>query len=307
MQKIACFLLHQATAAKKTSNRVSSTTRLAQDTWNFHQKVGRGLMVFHHATDRSVGRIHQQHTPPVSWSTMPSQRSVLMYWTGRNFWFVIFLCIHGLSFLGKFASRWHGDMEGTWYLASVCCNSSSFVALLQVKLGEGTWWRSSWWNDSTTRRLSTIDDWMILMESLFSLNNCSNSSRSLKRVGFFLSFFLGKFTYTQSQTTRINKTTHKYMRVYVCKYASWAGFWCSKTLWFSGVSESKVNQAIPNMKHMDPPNLLSQHLSTRLITTVSWSIRTSHGNIRRTRFAARSHCSHRKQRSFCLENMTMWQ
>lgn len=114
-------------------------------------------------------------------------------------------------------------------------------------------------------------------------------------------------TYTQSQTTRINKTTHKYMRVYVCKYASWAGFWCSKTLWFSGVSESKVNQAIPNMKHMDPPNLLSQHLSTRLITTVSWSIRTSHGNIRRTRFAARSHCSHRKQRSFCLENMTMWQ
>ena len=98
----------------------------------------------------------------------------------------------------------------------------------------------------------------------------------------------------------------------ICEYMSAnmlaeLAFWCSKTLWFSGVSESKVNQTIPNMKHMDPPNLLSQHLSTRLITTVSWSIRTSHGNIRRTRFAARSHCSHRKQRSFCLENMTMWQ
>lgn len=172
MQKIAGFLLHQATAAKKTSNRVSSTTRLAQDTWNFHQKVGRGLMVFHHATDRSVGRIHQQHTPPVSWSTMPSQRSVLMYWTGRNFWFVIFLCIHGLSFLGKFASRWHGDMEGTWYLASVCCNSSSFVALLQVKLGEGTWWQElmmEWLNNSASinyRWLDDIDGILVFFEQL---------------------------------------------------------------------------------------------------------------------------------------------
>ena len=164
--------------------------------------------------------------------------------------------------------------------------------------------RSSWWNDSTTRRLSTIDDWMILMESLFSLNNCSNSSRSLKRVGFFLSFFLGKFTYTQSQTTRINKKQH----TSICEYMSAnmlaeLAFGVARRFDFL---ESR-SQTIPNMKHMDPPNLLSQHLSTRLITTVSWSIRTSHGNIRRTRFAARSHCSHRKQRSFCLENMTMWQ
>ena len=199
-------------------------------------------------------------------------------------------------------------MEGTWYLASVCCNSSSFVALLQVKLGEGTWWQElmmEWLNNSASinyRWLDDIDGILVFFEQLQQFVKVAEES------GLLLVILPGQVhLYAKSDHKNQQKTTHKYMRVYVCKYASWAGFWCSKTLWFSGVSESKVNQTIPNMKHMDPPNLLSQHLSTRLITTVSWSIRTSHGNIRRTRFAARSHCSHRKQRSFCLENMTMWQ
>lgn len=43
----------------------------------------------------------------------PPQLSVLMYWTGRSFWFVIFLRIHGLS-VGKCAKlTW--DIQGTMY------------------------------------------------------------------------------------------------------------------------------------------------------------------------------------------------